>query len=93
MKEEEKHNTFRLKREQYEVPKAVRDDLKTFNATKKKVLEAFGDDQLNIPELAEKTGLSRDEALYYAMTCLKFGWIRTVGLDDMDEFYYYKINK
>jgi len=91
--QDQKSQTFKAKREQHEVTQQLKDELKKFNATKKKVIGAFGEEELNIPELAEKTGLSREEALYYAMTFLKFGWLKTTRLDDMDEYYYYKISK
>jgi len=86
-------NTFKIKRETYQVSQKVKDNLKSFNAVKKKILGAFGDEELNIPQLAEKTGLSKEETMYYTMSFLKFGLIQTVRLDDADEFYFYKIKK
>lgn len=86
-------NTFKIKRESFQVSQKVKENLKTYNTIKKKIIEAFGDEELNIPQIAEKTGLSKEEAMYYTMSLLKFGLIQTVKLDDADEFYFYKIKK
>ena len=91
--EEKKSNTYKLKRESHQVSQQAKDNLKIYSAMKKKIMEAFGDEELTIPQLAEKTGLSRNETLYYAMSLLKFGILENVRLDDMDEFYLYKIRK
>ncbi len=86
-------STFKIKRETYQVTQTAKDNLKSFNAIKKKIMEAFGDEEKTIPQLVEKTGLSKEETVYYTMSLLKFGLIQAVRLDDADEFYYYKIRK
>ena len=89
--DDSKRDTFKKKRETHEVPQAVKDNLKNYNAVKKQIITAFGDEELTVPQLAEKTGLSKSQVLYYVMSLLKFGVVQTVGIDDMDEFYIYKI--
>ena len=91
--EEKTGSTFKIKRETHLVSQTVKDNLKSFNAIKKKIIEAFGNEELSIPQLAEKTGLSKEETMYYTMSFLKFGLIQTVRLDDADEYYFYKIKK
>lgn len=86
-------DTFKKKRETHEVSQAVKDNLKDYNAKKKQIVTAFGDEELTIPQLAEKTGLKKSQVLYFVMSLLKFGVVQTVGIDDMDEFYIYKIKK
>jgi len=86
-------NTFKIRRETHQVSQRVRDNLKSFNAIKKRIIEAFGNEELTIPQLAEKTGLNREDTTYYTMSLLKFGLIQTVRLDDADEFYFYKIRE
>ena len=91
--QEKKRETFRVKRESYVVPQQVKDQLKTYNAIKKNIIEAIGDEELNIPQIAEKINMNKADTLYYVMSLLKFNIIQTVGLDDMDEFYSYKIKR
>lgn len=91
--EDKTGNTFKIRRETHQVSQRVRDNLKSFNAIKKRIIEAFGDEELTIPQLAEKTGLNKEDTTYYTMSLLKFGLIQTVRLDDADEFYFYKIRE
>ena len=48
-------------------------------------------EKATIPELAEKLDMRSSEVVYYLMSMLKYGDIETVGLDDMDEYYIYKL--
>lgn len=91
--EEKKTETFRLKRKSHTVSQNAKDQLKSYNAIRKKILAAIGEEQLSVPQIAERTEMSREETLYYVMSLLKFNVIQTAGLDDMDEFYFYKIRK
>lgn len=91
--EDQKEFTFRKKREQHNVSQQVKDHLKEYNAIRKRITEAMGDDDCSIPELAQKIGMTHSETLYYMMSMLKFGQISCTGIDDMDEFYLYKIVK
>lgn len=86
-------DTFRIKRETHTVSQKTKENLKNFNIVKKKILDALGDEELTVPQVADKIAMSRSETLYYMMSLLKFNIIQTVGLDDMDEFYIYKIKK
>jgi len=88
-----KGNTFKAKRETCQVPQAVKDNLKAYNSIRRKIVEAFGNEEMTIPQLAEKTGISKEDAVYFTMSLLKFGQLETVRLDDMDEYYFYKIRK
>lgn len=86
-------STCKQKRENHQISQAAKDNLKPFNAIKRKITEAFGSEELTIPQIAEKTGLKKDEAVYYTMSLLKFGIMETVRLDDNDEYYIYRIKK
>lgn len=91
--EENKGQTFRQKRETHIVPQHVKDKLKEYNSIKKRITEIMGEEEWNIPNLATKLELSTTETLYYVMSMLKFGQVVTTGVDDMDEYYFYKIKK
>jgi hypothetical protein len=91
--EDKKQDTFRIKRETHKVSQQVKDNLKAYNKIKKLVIGAIGDEELNIPQISEKINMSKPDTLYYVMTLLKFGIVQTVGIDDMDEYYFYKLKK
>ncbi len=91
--EEKKANTYKIKRETNPVSQKAKDNLKHFNALKKSILEAIGEEEVSVKQVAEKIKMSNDETLYYMMSLLKFGFIQVVGIDDMDEYYIYKIKK
>jgi len=91
--EDKKQDTFRIKRETHQVSQQVKDNLKAYNQMKKKVIKAIGDEELNIPQIAEKLNISKSDTLYYVMSLLKFGVVQAAGIDDMDEYYFYKLKK
>ena len=88
---EEKRTTIKAMKEQREVPVAVRERMKEFRRIKKMILEALKPEPMTIPEIADKTGLQKDVVTYNLMTLRKFGEIETDRVDDMDEYYYYRI--
>jgi hypothetical protein len=90
---DEKRETYKKKRDSFQVAQEVKDSLKQFNAVKKKILDAMGNEGCTIPQIAAQTGMNRSEALYYVMSMLKFGWIQVVGVDDKDEYYIYQGKK
>ena len=55
------------------------------------MLEA--DEDLTVKQLAEKNGMPTHETMYYLMSLVKFGFVKTGDIDDMDEYYTYKLNK
>lgn len=91
--QEKKRETFKIKRESHIVPQQVKDQLKAYNTIKKNIIAALGNEALTIPQIAKKINMNEAETMYYVMSLLKFNIIQTVGLDDKDEFYFYKIKK
>jgi hypothetical protein len=89
--QETKRETFKIKRQTHTVPQQVKDQLKTYNAVKKSIIAAMGDEELNIPQIAERINMNKADTLYYVMSLLKFNIIQTVRIDDDDQFYFYKI--
>lgn len=80
-------------KEQREVPGAVRERMKEFRRITKMILEALKTEPMTIPGIAEKTGLERNLVTYHLMTLRKFGEVETDRVDDMDEYYYYRIKE
>lgn len=91
--EAKKPETYKIKRETHPVSQQAKDNLKTFNSIKKKILASLGEEGLTVPQIAEQIQMGRAETLYYVMSLLKFGWLQVLRLDDMDEYYIYQAKK
>lgn len=92
--EPEKGKTARYLREkQGGAPKQALDNLKEFNRIRKSILEALSDEELTIQQVAGKTGMSLADTTYHLLSMLKYGQLKVGAIDDMDEYFTYKINK
>jgi len=89
----EKGKTHRYLREKREIPEAVKENLKNFNRIKKSILEALKEEELTIDQLTQKLSLPKHEVVFYLMTLIKYGSVQTGSIDDMDEYYTYKLKK
>ena len=63
-----------------EYPQLWKNILQTMNGTKK-----------SIPEVAEELGADKDVVTYNMMTMNKYSVVMAAGMDDKEEYYYYKI--
>lgn len=75
------------------IPEQAKQNLKEFNGIKKLILEALKEEELTIKQLTEKLNMPSDEVMYYLLTLVKYGLVKTGSVDDMDEYYTYKLNK
>lgn len=89
----DKGKTAKYLREKRGVPKQVTENLKEFTQIKRKITEALSEGELTITQIAEKIGMEKHEAVFYVMTLLKYGVVKTGQIDDMDEYFTYKLNK
>jgi predicted transcriptional regulator len=89
--EVEKGKTAKYLREKRGVSSDVKDNLKNFNQIKKSILAALKDEDLTVPQLAEKLQMPAHEVMYYLMSLLKFGLVQTGEIDDDDAYFYYKL--
>jgi predicted transcriptional regulator len=89
----EKGKTFKYLRDKQEVPQELKDKLKEFNRIKKAILEALKESDLTILQLSEKLDMPRPEVVYYLMSLIKYGLVQTGEVDDMDEYFTYKLIK
>ncbi len=88
-----KIKTINILKETRTVPAHVLEGRKKYVRIRKAILEALKDEGKTIPQIAEATELSSPETTYYLMTLLKFGEVEVDGIDDMDEYYIYKLKK
>lgn len=91
--ETSKGQTFRQLREKRPVSPEVKEQLKNFNKTKKAILNALGEGEQTIAQLSEKLSMPTHEVVYYLMSLLKYGFVQKGELDDMDEYFTYKLTK
>ncbi len=89
----EKGKTYKYLREKREVSQTVKDNLKQFNKIKKSILDYLKEGDLTIEELTIKLSLPKHEVVYYLMSLVKFGFVQTGVVDDMDSYYSYKLKK
>lgn len=89
----EKGKTFKYLREKREVPESVKENLKNFTKIKKSILDALQEGDLTVDQLSQKLAMPKHEVLFYLMTLLKYGMVQTGSIDDMDEYFYYKLKK
>lgn len=85
--------TARYLREKRGVPEHVKEELKTYNRIKKAITDALKDEDLTIAQLSEKLAMPKPEVMYYLMSLVKYGIVDTGEIDDMDEYYTYKLAK
>ncbi len=88
-----KIKTINILKETRTVPAHVLEGRKKYVRIRKAILEALKEEGKTIPQIAEATELSSPETTYYLMTLLKFGDVEVEGIDDMDEYYIYKLKK
>ncbi len=92
--EVEKGKTAKILREKLGgIPEQAKENLKEYNRIKKLILEALADGELTIKQITEKVNMPSDEVVYYLMSLVKYGIVKTGDVDDMDEYYTYKLNK
>lgn len=86
--------THRYLREKQGVPKKATEQLKEYNRIKraiKKALEEGG--ELTVKQISEQLEMTLPDTVFYLMTLVKYGEVLVGELDDMDEYYTYKLNK
>jgi len=86
-------NTAKILKEKRPVPKEVTERLKYFTKIKKQILNTLKEGDKTIPQLADELSLPADEVMFHLMSLLKYGQVETGEVDDMDEYFYYKIKK
>ena len=89
----EQGKTFKYLREKREVPQEVKDQLKEFNRIKKEILAALKESDSTIEQLSQKLNMPKHDVVYYLMSLIKYGKVETGEVDDMDEYFTYKLKK
>lgn len=86
-----KGKTAKILKEKHQVPQQVTENLKHYTRIKKSILDALKEEEQTIDQLAKKLNISKPEVLFYLMTLIKYGFVQVGTMDDMDEYFTYKI--
>lgn len=89
--ETERGITAKYLKEKRPVPKQVTEQLKYFTKIKKNILNALKESDKTVPQLAEELNMPKNEVLFQLMSLLKYGFVETGQIDEMDEYFFYKI--
>ena len=89
----EKGKTYKYLREKREVSQVAKDNLKEFIKIKKSILYYLGEGDLTIDELSKKLGMPKHKVVFYLMSLVKYGFVQTGAVDDMDAYFSYKLKK
>ena len=91
--EVEKGKTAKYLRDKQGVSQSAKDKLKEFNTIKKAILEALKEGNLTIAQLTDKLNMPKHEVVFYLMSLIKYGFVQTGEVDDMDEYFSYKLKQ
>ena len=92
--EVEKGKTAKYLREKLGgIPEQAKEKLKEFNRIKKLILDVLAVEDLTVKQMTVKLNMPSDEVVYNLMSLVKYGFVKTGDIDDMDEYYTYKLNK
>jgi len=89
----EKSKTAKYLRDKQGISEQAKDNLKEFNRIKKALLAALSEEEKTIKELSELTQMPRADVMFYLMSLVKYGQVEVGAIDDMDEYYTYKIKQ
>jgi len=89
----EKGKTSKYLRDKQGIPEQAKENLKEFNRMKKTLLAALTEKEMTLKELSEATQLPLADVMFHVMSLIKYGEIAVGAIDDMDEYYTYKIKQ
>lgn len=92
--EVEKGKTAKYLREKLGgIPEQAKEQLKEFNQQKRKIMDALKEEELTVKQLADKLQMPTHDVMFYLSSLVKYGQVAVGEIDDMDEYYTYKLNK
>ncbi|MDD3196492.1 MAG: ArsR family transcriptional regulator [Paludibacter sp.] len=92
--EVEKGKTAKYLREKLGgIPEQAKEQLKEFNQQKRKIMDALKEEELTVKQLADKLQMPTHDVMFYLSSLVKYGQVAVGEIDDMDEYFTYKLNK
>jgi len=87
----EKGKTAKYLRDKQGISEQAKEKLKEFTHIKKTLLAALSEKDMTIKEISESVKMPTTEVTFNLMSLIKYGFVEVGGIDDMDEYYTYKI--
>jgi len=85
--------TIEYQKSRRQVPDELKNHVKAYNQRKKVIKNALKPGPKSIPQITAETGLDADQVMYVLMTLRKYNEVEVDELDDMDEYFTYKLSK
>lgn len=85
--------TIDIIKEKRSVSGEVKEKIKSFTKIKRLILKALEEEPKSVPQIAKEIELPSDIVTYHLMTLQKYGNVEVDDIDDMDEYYLYKLKK
>lgn len=85
--------TIDVIKEKREVSTELKARVKETGKIHREILGALKEDEKTIPQIAEEINSDPHLVTYHLMSLVKYGKITASEIDEMDEYYYYKLNK
>jgi predicted transcriptional regulator len=85
--------TIEYQKKRREVPASLKEQVKEFNRNKKAILNALKGGPKSVPQLTKETGMPDHQVMYILMTLRKYSDVVVDEIDDMDEYFFYKLTK
>lgn len=83
--------TIDVIKEKVKVSDEVKEKVKEVNRIKKAILTTLKERPKTIPQIIAETNLPADIVTFYLMTLRKYNSVETGEIDDMDEYFLYKL--
>jgi len=85
--------TIDIIKQKRKVSDSVKENMKAFNKIKRQILKSLETEEKTVPQIAKEIDLPLDIVTYHLMTLQKYGNVEAGEVDDMDEYYFYKLKK
>jgi predicted transcriptional regulator len=89
----EKGKTVKYLKEKMTVDKEVMNNLKSFTRSKKAIINSLKEGGKTVPQLAKELEITTEDCMYLLMSLLKYGYVKTGEIDDMDEYFAYELTE
>ncbi len=89
----EKGKTINYMKEKRTVPEALKEKRKEDAKIKKAILKSLESGEKTIPQISEEINLPTEIVTYHIYSLRKFYEVETGEIDDMDEYFFFKLKK
>lgn len=85
--------TIDIMKQKRSASEEVKQKVKDFNKIRREILNVLKEKPKSIPEIVSELDYPADTVTFYLMSLRKFGKVEVDSIDDMDEYFFYKLTK